>query len=183
MAISRKRFLTVIALIGLLLFSIILVYEAYFIHDALRFNRIIERKAYHEASAHESINGLFARAYVYQQRGEFDQAVKTYAKIEKHDNEQFSAAAKYNMANLYLHKALVAQQRDERDIAIPLIELAKQNYRELLRINNADWQTKYNLERALQLYPDILDQDFPEDVMPERSPEAAGVVEMYYQLP
>ena len=40
------------------------------------------------------------------------------------------------------------------DQLLPLIELAKQSYRDLLRETPADWDARYNLERALYLSPE-----------------------------
>ena len=39
--------------------------------------------------------------------------------------------------------------------ALPLIELAKQRYRDALRDRPDDWDARYNLERALWLAPEI----------------------------
>ncbi len=39
-------------------------------------------------------------------------------------------------------------------MALPLIELAKEQYRALLRENPGLWAARYNLERAQRLQPD-----------------------------
>ena len=49
--------------------------------------------------------------------------------------------------------------------ALPLVELAKQSYRDVLRDNPADWDAKYNLERALWLAPEV-DEALAEDSNP-----------------
>ena len=43
--------------------------------------------------------------------------------------------------------------------SLPLIELAKQSYRDLLRENPGDWDARYNLERALRLAPEVAEED------------------------
>ena len=179
----RKRQLTVIAVIALIGCTAMFAYGAYRLYDVTRFNKSVADGNFTEAGGETSIHRLFANAYVYQQKGEFEQALQTYAHIETADHAEFSAAVKYNMANLYLQKASLAEQRGDHDLVIPLIELAKQIYRELLRENSNDWQAKYNLERALQLLPDVEEQQPADEVMPERSPQALGVVEVYDQLP
>ena len=45
--------------------------------------------------------------------------------------------------------------------AIPLLELAKENYREVLRNDPGQWDARYNLERAQRLLPD------PDDTLAE----------------
>jgi mxaK protein len=171
------------AVTSLLVFSVVFAYKAYRLYDVMQFNSSVSDGDFNEASGKSSIHRLFADGYVYQQRGEFEQALQTYAHIETSDHTEFRTAVKYNMANLYLQKASAAEQRGDHDLVIPLIELAKQIYRELLRANSSDWQAKYNLERALQLLPDVDEQEVADEVMPERSPRALGVVEVYDQLP
>ena len=180
---SKKRRLTAIAGISVLVFCVLFAYNAYRMYDAIQFNSSVRDGTFDKPVGDDSIHGLFVKGYVHQQRGEFEQALKTYAKIEGSEPARFGNAVKYNMANLYLQKASAAEQSGDHDLVIPLVELAKQIYRELLRENSNDWQAKYNLERALQLLPDIDQQETSEDVMPERSPKALGVVEVYEQLP
>ncbi len=180
---TRKRQLTVIAVVLLIACTAVFAYGVYRLYDVTRFNQSIGDGNFAEAGGKSSPHRLFANAYVYQQEGEFEQALQTYAHIETSEHAEFRAAVKYNMANLYLQKASLAERRGDHDLVIPLIELAKQIYRELLRENSNDWQAKYNLERALQLLPDVEEQQPADEVMPERSPQALGVVEVYDQLP
>ena len=42
--------------------------------------------------------------------------------------------------------------------SLPLIELAKQSYRDLLREDPGDWDARYNLERALWLAPEVAEE-------------------------
>ncbi len=183
MAAVKKRRLVVVTF---LLFSgsaIVFIYDVLFVFEASRVNDALRRGEYVEAASHGSSHGMFAKGYVYQQRGEIDQAFKVYARVDAFNDPVLEYALKYNMANLYLQQAVKARRSNDMDLAIPLIELAKQNYREVLRLNSNDWLVKYNLERALQLLPDLEEQATPEDVMPERSPRAAGSVEFYDRLP
>ena len=183
MALGSKFPLTVLALFLLSLSAAVLVYNAHIMYETIRFNRALAQHAFDKAGQHASIYGVFASAYDHQQREEFDQALKLYATIEKAGDARFRVGVKYNMANLYLKQAAHNTRNQEHDLVVPLVELAKQNYRDLLHRNSDDWLAKYNLERALQLLPDVAVGQFPDDVMPERSPEAAGAVEIYDQLP
>jgi mxaK protein len=65
-----------------------------------------------------------------------------------------AAAARFNGANLLLRQAIAVQAGSQPGQAIPLIELAKENYREVLRNDPAQWDARYNLERAQRLLPD-----------------------------
>jgi mxaK protein len=48
--------------------------------------------------------------------------------------------------------------------SLATLELAKQRYRDLLRVNPLDWDARYNLERALRLAPE--EAAFAEDAVP-----------------
>jgi mxaK protein len=54
---------------------------------------------------------------------------------------------------MYLREAIAAGAGNPIASA-PLVELAKNRYRELLRAKPDDWDARYNLERALWLQPE-----------------------------
>jgi len=64
------------------------------------------------------------------------------------------AAARFNAANLLLRQAIEVRAGPQPALALPLIELAKEQYRELLRDDAQHWDARYNLERAQRLLPD-----------------------------
>jgi mxaK protein len=102
----------------------------------------------------------FARALSLSNKGDVEAAVKLYKGLSQNDRGDLKHAALYNLGNLYLRQAL----KDGADRALeslPLIELAKQSYRDLLRDDPNDWDARYNLERALWLAPE-LSEDTPE---------------------
>ena len=183
MAALKKQRLCTFAILLFVPSAMVFVYDVLHILEANRMNEALRRGNYVQAASYTSSHAVFASGYVLQQRGELDQAFKTYAELDALENPELENALTYNMANLYLRQALNARQNNDMDLTIPLIELAKQNYRDLLHVNSSDWSSKYNLEQALRLLPDIEEQALPEDVMPERSPKAAGSVEVYDQLP
>ncbi len=66
-------------------------------------------------------------------------------------------AARFNLANHYLREG------SRKDLpggqTRPLLEIAKQRYRDLLLINPDDWDARVNLEHALRLAPELTGTD------------------------
>jgi mxaK protein len=102
----------------------------------------------------------FARAYSQSQAaqaapvasGAADAALNRYAAL--YDTSALGRAARYNSANLLIRQAVALRAGDQAGQALALIELAKENYREVLRQEPNDWDARYNLERAQRLLPD-----------------------------
>jgi mxaK protein len=112
-----------------------------------------------EASVPE---GRLTRAVALSRR-DYDGALATYKAIVQSGREDLRQVALYDLGNLHLQQALRVGQSDEEQ-SLPLIELAKQSYRDELRRNPDDWDARYNLERALRLAPEE-DEDY-EDTGP-----------------
>jgi len=82
-------------------------------------------------------------------------------------------AARFNSANLLLRQAIEVRAGPQPAQALPLVELAKEQYRELLRRDPQHWGARYNLERAQRLQPDPDDAAFEPAAEPrerERAP-------------
>jgi mxaK protein len=89
----------------------------------------------------------------------------------------------YNLANLYLRRALQYRENDANDLALPLVELAKENYREVLREDSQDWFAKFNLELALRIAPDADLEEVEEERNPEHNPRSAAGIQVRRPLP
>ncbi|HDZ16317.1 MAG TPA: MxaK protein [Methylophaga aminisulfidivorans] len=71
----------------------------------------------------------------------------------------------YNRANINLRQALTMDDSDGRQL--PLVELAKQDYRSALEMDPMLWDARYNLEVALRVVPEDPDinPDFEKNVI------------------
>lgn len=105
----------------------------------------------------------FERAGKLELRGQVDGAVNLYRELQL--DPQLGQAARYNAANVLIRQAAAIRDagRDAPTAgqSLPLIELAKQGYREVLRANPRHWEARYNLERAQRLLPEPEDADGP----------------------
>lgn len=106
----------------------------------------------------------FARALALAQSGKSDPALQIYKTLGRSTRAGIRHAALYNTGNVYMRDA-ARRNSDEGFESLPLVELAKQAYRQLLRESPDDWDARYNLERALRLAPE-LDQEADESDAP-----------------
>ncbi len=122
------------------------------------YNDAIAQDDYARAARVGGDVGRFAQAYGLQQAGKLQDARVLYSKLERSHDPALRAGALYNMGNTYLDEAASIDLQKDADRALPLLELAKASYRELLRIDTQHWDGRYNLERALRLSPDVGEQ-------------------------
>ena len=155
---ALKSVLTVLLAVIALLSGAGLAREGLRWQDITRYNRALAAADYAAAAKHGGEAGGFAEGYALQQAGKFQDARLVYSKLEHSRDTALRAAVLYNMGNTYLEQAAGIDLDKEADRALPLIELAKTSYRELLRLEPLHWNGRYNLERALQLAPDVGEQ-------------------------
>lgn len=182
MALRGMRYLVALAFALAVICSLLVVHDLYLLHDAGRFNELLDRSLYARAGEHESPNGQVALAYALQRRGRLNESMQAYARIEVENDPSLAAIVVFNLATLYLEQAMSASVRDT-DVTTPLIELAKENYRSLLRTDGGDWDAKYNLELAMRLAPEPADEQQEETITPERTPRAPRAPMGYGGLP
>ena len=132
-------------------FGLVAAYQGLRLHRAQRINDAIASVASTDANAAEA---RFARALALAESGDAGAALEIYKALIRSGRADLERAALYNVGNLHLREAIKSGP-DEAARSLPLIELAKQSYRDLLRIDPSDWDARYNLERALQLAPEI----------------------------
>jgi len=116
-----------------------------------------------------------AQAITLAKAGKFTAAMKAYkALLDAPDEVRLPAL--YDLGNLNMREAL-KNGPGEAQRALPLIELAKQSYRDALRSNSGDWDARYNLERALWLSPEYDDPILQRNQAPVHSEHAMSTVQ------
>jgi mxaK protein len=181
---ARKQRLALLLIMLALACGGILIYEMRDRQQVQSFNAALQDQDWDRAAAYSPQSyARFVKAYESIQNGEFSAAVKLYGSLENIDDVELRRAAQFNLANAYLHWALSVDLEHDSDIALPLVELAKQSYRSLLQQNPQHWDAKYNLERALQLFPDSPEQAIQEWQAPENSPRSLATFRADKALP
>ena len=107
----------------------------------------------------------FAKAWQLVRDEEPDLALEQLTLVLGYSDNPLMADAYFNRGNINLREALTMTASDAR--MIPLIELAKQDYRSALLMQPDMWDARYNLEVALRVVsedPDI-DGDFEKNVI------------------
>jgi mxaK protein len=169
--------------LGSLLASVIIVcllyaaWEAYRLSQAHDFNRLVD-SAIDAAATQSSPEAEFARAMSLAARNDYEGAVRAYKDLSRHSSGALLQSVLYNLGNLHLREAL---QYGPESIgkSLPLAELSKGSYRELLRINPEHWDAKYNLERALRLAPEREEVDSEAPPLPQNSERAVTTMKAF----
>ena len=152
---SRRLTRTVLALLALVLLAALF--------DGWQLVRTQSTNA--EIGAGESIAEVpgqpaevrFAQAHAQAASGARDAALNRYRALQT--DPRLGAAARYNSANLLMRQAVEVRASAQPGQAIALLELAKEYYRDVLRDDPAQWDARYNLERAQRLLPDPDDDE------------------------
>lgn len=119
----------------------------------------------------------FARAHALAASGELEEALNAYRTLQ--GDSPLGQAARFNSANLLMRQAVAQRATGEPGQAIALLELAKENYRELLRHDPQHWDARYNLERAQRLLPDPEDTEDEPAQAPRERERAATTMRAY----
>ncbi|MET0208557.1 MAG: hypothetical protein ABW220_05920 [Burkholderiaceae bacterium] len=113
----------------------------------------------------------FAHAATLAERGDREGAIDAYRLLQ--DDSPLGQAARYNAGNQLLRQALTLRESPLPGQALPLLELAKASYREVLRHDPGRWDARYNLDRAQRLQPDPDDVESAPAGPPEQAERAA----------
>lgn len=106
-------------------------------------------------------------------RDRLDEAQSLIDQAAPYMSPEARADALYNMANARLRLAFAELEKRQLDRAIPLVRLAKDDYRTALEAKPENWDFKFNLDVAMRLVRDFPQPDFGEEE--EADPEAKRV--------
>ena len=151
--------------------------------DERRVNAMLTRGEFASVAERDTERGRLARAYRLHAGGRLEEALEAYRAAAPEAEAELRSVHRFNLANLYLERAVELEAEDEIQPAMSLVELAKQNYREILAHDPEHWDARYNLSRALEMLPDVGAVDYENEWNPERSPQAPRAARSYEGLP
>ena len=161
----------------------ILVVDLYRLLDQWRVNTMLAQGDIALVAERDTVRGQLARAYRLHASGKLQEAIAAYGAIAPESEPELRKVQHFNLANLYLERAAELERTDHLQPAMSLVELAKQNYREILARDPDHWDSRHNLSRALEMLPDIAAMDYENERNPERSPQAPQAARTYEGLP
>jgi mxaK protein len=175
----RRRTVHLLFAGAVLALAVPVAWHAIRLAQAGRVNQAIARAADPAgASPAEFPEARFAHALALSRAGRYDPALAAYKALLQGEQGPLRRAVLYNLGNLHLREAL--KNGPERALdTLPLVELAKQSFRDALRADPTGWDARYNLERALWLAPEVDAQAGDEDAPPverERTITTAPVI-------
>lgn len=113
----------------------------------------------------------FAQAWALAAAGEHEAAQARYRSLV--DDPRLGLDARYNIANSLMQQAFKLRESPAPGLAVPVLELAKEAYRQVLRRDPGHWPARYNYERAQRLLPDAELDDQEAAGPPENAERAA----------
>jgi len=99
----------------------------------------------------------FAHAGVLNRQEKNNEALEELTGVLGEADLSLQSLAYFNRGNINLREALKLTSSDGRQI--PLVELAKQDYRSALALDSTMWNARYNLEVALRVVPEDPDNN------------------------
>jgi mxaK protein len=121
---------------------------------------------------------VFARVLFLINHARLDDAQPLGEALDRTGSPSLRAAAHYDLANARLRNAMEDLVRGRIDPAIPLVVLARADYRQALRLDPSGWDIKFNTDVA-----DRLIRDFPagDTGLEDHEPSNAG--KLWKQVP
>lgn len=132
------------------------LFEGYRLYQLNDLNQKIANPAELQIDENTPAALVFAKARQLDQAGEHQEAIRLYSSIQHTEDRLLRERVFHNLGTIYLRDG--AKLWNERGVleyarVNTLVELAKENYRETLRLNPDNWDARHNLEYAHRITP------------------------------
>lgn len=118
-----------------------------------------------------SSNVLFARAHYLLKRDRIDEAQVLLDQVNFRGDPATRVKMLYDAANTRIRFTFGAIEQGQYDKATALVNLAKDDYNEALRLDPQAWDVKYNLDVAARLVRDLPEGAESEDPLANEEPQ------------
>lgn len=179
MGLMRKTRRTVVLLAVLALLAAAAIRDGLQLARIAALNRAMENGSVVALAEPLPAPALFAKAYHLDRRGDYQAALDLYRRVIAVGDPALQAAAEFNSGNIYLRQGRELRAGKTKQQALPLLELAKEAYRHVLRNDSGDWDARYNLERTLRLAPEPEASEVVESAPPQDRERAPGTVRVF----
>ncbi|HQR60271.1 MAG TPA: hypothetical protein PLH03_02780 [Methylophilaceae bacterium] len=104
----------------------------------------------------QSFQAKFSAAYWLAKGGRYQDATLLFLQLAESGTPSQRSAVQYNLGNIFFLRGLAINGRDltVRDEAVYLVTQAKNAYMQSLRLDNAHWDVRHNLDRVLGMLPE-----------------------------
>ncbi len=154
MAVSAKK-LTVVLLITAIASGVGAAWQAYRIRQIENFNRAVA-SGKTPLTDTQSFEARFSAAYWLARGGRYQDATLLFLQLLENGTATQKSAVQYNLGNIFFLRGLLINGRDMtvRDEAVYLFTQAKTAYMQSLKLDNAHWDARHNLDRILMMLPE-----------------------------
>lgn len=147
-----------IAILILAVLLALMAWQAYQLYRLRADNRLIQALVDGQdiaAPETASPEALFARAAFLLARDRDEEASALFGAFQRQGGAKRRASFLYNLANAKLRRAFDLVGKGQLDNAAPAVAIAKDLYRQALRLEPHFWNAKYNLEVAMGVIRDL----------------------------
>jgi mxaK protein len=116
-------------------------------------------------------NAVAAKIYYLLQRDRTDEAQALIETASPDLDASVRAGMVFNYANALVRAAIGKIEKGDLDAAIPLVMLAKERYRQALRLEPGAWDAKFNFDVAMRLVRDFPGYEKETDEPPADAPK------------
>ena len=121
---------------------------------------------------------VLARAHFLLSRDRIDEAQPLAEQAARAEAPRIQAALLYDMANARMRLAFSLIEATQLDKAVPQLRLAKEDYRQALRLDPEFWDARYNMDVVMRMA-----RDFPEIEAHGDDETPASVSKLWTDLP
>lgn len=152
--ILNSKVLTALLILLVIASTVGAAYEIYRIQQIQAFNQAI-LNAKTPQTDQQSFEAKFATAYWLAKNERYKEATLLFSHLMEHATTEQKAAIQHNIGNIYFYRGVAINGTNMQvgKEAEYLFRQAKNQYQQSVRLDNSNWDTRYNLDRMILMLP------------------------------